>query len=74
MNQRERAEQHQEIQEWSARALTLRAGNSAVTTAKLLEFAERAAALYPDGVVTIEEFALRVIEQDGKGPRLHWQD
>jgi hypothetical protein len=59
------------IEAWGWSGLTLNAGNAVVTTAQLLEYAEQAAQLFPDGVVQIDEFVLRVAQETGEGaPRL----
>lgn len=50
---------------WSGRGLALSSGNAVVTTAQLLAFAARAIEEFPDGVVRIEEYALRVTELTG---------
>jgi hypothetical protein len=60
------------IQPWSWCGLTLSAGNGVVSTAQLVDFARQAAAAFPDGVVHIDEYALRVYERQGEAPRIHF--
>lgn len=50
---------------WSGRGLVLAAGNAEVTPQQLLEFAKQAVEAFPDGVIRIEEYALRVTELTG---------
>jgi len=50
---------------WSGRGLVLSAGNAEVTPQQLYAFARQAIEEFPDGVIRIEEYALRVTELSG---------